>query len=53
MKFEDLTVRVPERYDEYLTQKYGDWRSDLPHDQKVGHHRAAILDLTRPYTDYV
>lgn len=53
MEFEGLTVRVPERYDEYLTQKYGDWRADLPKDQQVGHHYAEVIDLSRPYTDYI
>ena len=31
--FEDMMVCVPKKYDEYLTQKYGDWRADLPEDQ--------------------
>ncbi len=52
VSFEGLRVRVPEGYDEYLTQKYGDWRADLPEDRKVGHHYAALIDLKRPYTDY-
>ncbi len=51
--FEGLKVRIPERYDEYLTQKYGDWRSDLPQDQKVGHHYFAVCDVNRPYSDYI
>ena len=51
--FEGLKVRIPERYDEYLTQKYGDWRADLPEDQKAGHHYTEVIDLTRPYTDYI
>ena len=51
--FEGLKVRIPERYDEYLTQKYGDWRSELPVEQQVGHHHTEVIDLTRPYTDYV
>lgn len=53
MKFEGLDVRVPERYDEYLTQKYGNWRDDLPEEQKIGHHYAKVIDLARPYTDYI
>ena len=52
-KFEGIEVRIPEKYDEYLTQKYGDWRAELPDDQKAGHHYAAIVDITRPYTEYV
>ena len=52
MKFEGLDVRVPEKYDEYLTQKYGDWRADLPKEQQVGHHYYSIMDLNKPYTEY-
>lgn len=52
-KFEGLKVRIPEKYDEYLTQKYGDWRADLPKEEQVGHHYAAVIDLDHPYTDYV
>lgn len=51
--FEGLRVRVPEKYDEYLTQKYGDWRADLPVEQQIGHHFAEVIDLHRPYTDYI
>lgn len=51
--FEGLKVRIPEKYDEYLTQKYGDWRADLPEDQKVGHHYFAVCDVNRPYSDYI
>lgn len=51
--FEGLKVRIPERYDEYLTQKYGDWRADLPEEEKVGHHYHTICDPSRPYTDYI
>lgn len=51
--FEGLKVLIPERYDEYLTQKYGDWRADLPPEQQIGHHYAEVIDLERPYTDYV
>jgi len=52
-RFEDLTVIIPERYDEYLTQKYGDWRADLPEEEKTGHHHTAIYDPDRPYTRYL
>ena len=52
-RVEGLNVRIPERYDEYLTQKYGDWCADIPEEEKVGHHYYEIMDTTRPYTDYV
>lgn len=51
--FEGLNVRIPDKYDEYLTKKYGDWRADLPPEQQVGHHYAEVIDLNRPYTEYI
>ena len=39
-------------YDDYLTQKYGDWRADLPEEQKRGHHYYEIFDMNRSYLDY-
>ena len=51
--FEGLKIRVPENYDEYLTQKYGDWRSDPPQDEQVGHHYYSVLDVKTPYTEYI
>lgn len=53
VSFEGLEVRVPENIDAYLTQKYGDWRADLPVEQQVGHHYYEILDLHHPYTAYI
>ena len=52
VEFEGIKVRIPEKYDEYLTQKYGDWRADLPEEEKQGHHYYEICDLSRPYTYY-
>ena len=51
--FEGLQVRVPQLYDEYLTQKYGDWRADLPPEQQVGHHYYTVMDTEKPYTEYL
>lgn len=51
--FEGLQVRIPQNYDEYLTQKYGNWRDDLPPEQKKGHHYYTVCDCNRPYTQYV
>ncbi len=51
-EFEGLKVRIPENYDEYLTQKYGNWRADLPKDEQIGHHYYYKCDLDRPYTYY-
>lgn len=51
--FEGLQIRIPEKYDEYLTQKYGDWRADLPEEKKTGHHYSLICDTERTYEDYI
>lgn len=52
-EFEGLKVRVPENYDAYLTQKYGDWRKELPPEQRKSHHRYKVCDINKPYTEYV
>lgn len=52
-EFEGLKVRVPEKIDEYLTQKYGDWRADLPEEKKKGHHYHCIYDAQRSYKEYI
>lgn len=52
-EFEGIKVRVPEKFDDYLTQKYGDWRSDPPTEEQVGHHYYTYMDLDNPYTDYI
>lgn len=52
-EFEGLRVRIPENFDEYLTQKYGDWRSDPPQSEKLGHHYHYICDTNRSYNDFV
>ncbi len=35
--FEDGEFPAPKNYDAYLTKKYGDWKAELPEDQKKGH----------------
>jgi len=50
--FEGLRVRIPENYDAYLTQKYGDWRSDPPKEKQQTHHRVVVCDAHKPYTYY-
>lgn len=52
-EFEGLKVRIPEKFDEYLTQKYGTWREELPIEQQKGHHYTELIDLHRPYTECV
>lgn len=51
--FEGLRVRVPEDYDAYLTQKYGDWKKELPEEQRYGHHYYTICDANKSYKQYI
>ena len=51
--YEGITVRVPEKTDEYLTSLYGDWRSPPPPEKQKGTHQHEICDTQRPYTDYL
>ena len=51
--FEGIKVRIPENYDAYLTQKYGNWRTDLPESEKQGHHYYEVCDLNKSYRDYI
>ena len=51
--FEDLTVRIPSDYDAYLTQKYGDWRADLPPERQISHHNVLVCDTKRSFENYL
>ncbi len=52
-EFEGIKVIIPEHYDEYLTQKYGDWRSDPPADKQRTHHSVEVCDIKKSYLEYV
>ena len=50
--FEGIKVIVPEKIDEYLTHKYGDWRSDPPDIEQKSHHIANVIDINKSYTEF-
>ena len=50
---EGLRVRIPENYDAYLTQKYGDWRKDPPQEKQKTHHIGTIIDTEKSYRFYL
>lgn len=52
-EFEGLRVRIPQKIDDYLTQKYGDWRSDPPKIEMNGHHYYEICDTEHSYQEYI
>ena len=50
--FEGVKVLIPLQIDAYLTYKYGDWRADLPTEQKKSHHNVLFCDTEKSYTHY-
>ena len=51
-EFEGINMKIPARYDEYLTYLYGDYMTPIPPAQQVGHHTADLIDLKKTYTEY-
>ncbi len=51
--YEGLTVRVPEKIDEYLTSLYGDWHTPPPPEKQKGTHDCILCDTQKPYTEYM
>ena len=49
--FENLRVRIPEKFDAYLREKYGDYTLDPPNEERVGHHNYSLIDLNTSYKD--
>lgn len=52
-KFESLTVNLPEKTQEYLKYKYGEWEKDLEKEQQRSHHGVVVCDLKTPYKDMI
>lgn len=51
-EFEGIAVKIPEKFDDYLSYKYGDWHSDLPQNQQKSHHTAVVVDTEKSYREY-
>ncbi len=51
--FEGIEVNIPEKIDEYLTIKYGDWRKEPPKEKQKSHHIADICDVNKSYKEYI
>ena len=47
--FEGMTVYGPEKYEEYLTSLYRDWRRLPPEDKRCTPHDFVEMDLNKPY----
>lgn len=53
LSFEGLKAVSSYKYDEWLTFVYGDYMTLPPEKERVGHHYTEIVDLDRPYTEYI
>ena len=51
--FEGIEVVIPEKYHEYLTAVYGDYMKLPPESERIGHHHCTVINLDRPYKEYV
>lgn len=51
VNFEHLEIIVPEKIDEYLTYKYGNWKAELPKEKQQTHHNVCAYDLRKSYTE--
>ena len=52
IKFENLDVVIPQKYDDYLTKLYGDYMTLPPEEERIPHHYCEIIDFEKPYTEY-
>lgn len=51
VKFEDTTIAVPIKYDEYLKKDFGDYMKLPPIEKRVT-HKPYIFDLNKSFIDY-
>lgn len=48
-EFEGMKVYGVEKYDEYLTRLYGNWRELPPIEKRVSHHDFVLIELEKSY----
>ena len=52
LKFENIEIRVPAFYEDFLSDHYGDWKK-IPAVEKRKTHNLYIIDLKKSYKNYV
>ena len=52
IKFENLFVNGPEKIEDYLKSKYGDYMQLPPIEKRVSHHYCETIDLQNSYKKY-
>lgn len=53
VEFEGHMLPAPKRWDEYLSETYGDYMTPPPEDKRDSGHCIAVLDLNKSYTEYI
>lgn len=48
--FENINIRVPQNYDAYLTNMYGDYMTPPPLDKRISHHDRYYVNLDKRMT---
>ncbi len=51
--FEGIDVIIPEQYDMYLKQLYGNYMQFPPEQDRASHHYCEVVDLLNSYTNYM
>lgn len=51
--FENITIRIPYGYEQYLTMDFGEYMQLPPEDKRVSVHPAALIDLNKSYREYI
>lgn len=52
MPFENTEIPIPEGYNEYLNQEYGNYMAFPPETERIPIHSGGIIDLNNSYTVY-
>ncbi|MBQ0054810.1 MAG: LicD family protein [Synergistaceae bacterium] len=52
LDFEDIKICCPARYDELLTQLFGDYMTPPPKKDREQHHNILVADTEKSYTEY-
>ena len=50
--FEHVKVIIPEKYDLYLKQLYGNYLKLPPEEKRITHHETTVIDLNKSYLEY-
>lgn len=52
VSFEDTTIRIPKKYDDYLTDDFGDYMQLPPEEKRNSEHNVFICDMNTPCKYY-